>query len=69
MATYNINYTIETENEVSQSALEMARDQGGEEIEQSIETSGGGTTTADGVIEGGRRPGASKADKEKDKKG
>jgi hypothetical protein len=53
MAQFRFIVTVETENEVSAEAQQIAANLAAQAAANSAEESGGGATTADGVIEGG----------------
>jgi hypothetical protein len=52
--TTEILITVEHENEVSAEAVQMAADLGAQQVANSIEESGGGQSSARGVIQSGR---------------
>lgn len=54
MPTLEILVTVEYENEIAEGSKQIAADVGAQAAANSVEESGGGTTTANGVIEGGR---------------
>jgi hypothetical protein len=55
MPTFRVLVEVEYENEIPEGSKQIAADIGAQAIANSVEESGGGQTSAKGVIEGGRQ--------------